>query len=136
MTGGTEAVRIVLEGLPPEISGVVITQHIPGVFNAPFAVRLNQTSRLTVKEAEDGDIIKPGHAYVAPGTQHLLVVKSGGVLRCILSDAPPLSKHKPSVDVLFDSVAKACGDKAVGVLMTGMGKDGAEGLLHMRQAGQ
>lgn len=134
-TGGTEAVRIVLEGLPPEIPGVVITQHIPGSFSATFADRLNQASRLTVKEAEDGDIIKPGHAYVAPGTQHLLVVKSGGVMRCILSDAPPVSKHKPSVDVLFDSVAKACGDKAVGVLMTGMGKDGAEGLLHMRQAG-
>ncbi|MGB9578070.1 MAG: protein-glutamate methylesterase/protein-glutamine glutaminase, partial [Halothiobacillaceae bacterium] len=134
-TGGTEAVKVILEGLPPEIPGVVITQHIPGSFSATFAERLNQVSRLQVKEAEDGELIKPGHAYVAPGTQHLLVTRSGGALRCILSDAPPVSKHKPSVDVLFDSVAKAVGAGAVGVLLTGMGKDGAEGLLHMRQAG-
>jgi two-component system chemotaxis response regulator CheB len=134
-TGGTEAIKVILEGLPPEIPGVVITQHIPGSFSATFAERLNQVSRLTVKEAEDGELIKPGHAYVAPGTQHLLVTRSGGALRCIFSDAPPVSKHKPSVDVLFDSVAKAVGSAAVGVLLTGMGKDGAEGLLHLRQAG-
>jgi len=134
-TGGTEAVRVVLDSLPAGIPGVVITQHIPGSFSAHFADRLNKTSKLNVKEAEDGEPIKPGWAYVAPGHLHLLVTRGGGVLRCTLSDAPPVSKHKPSVDVLFDSVAKAVGSKAVGVLMTGMGVDGAEGLLHMRQAG-
>ena len=134
-TGGTEAVRVVLDALPSDIPGVVITQHIPGAFSEQFAQRLNRSSKLQVKEAEDGEPIKPGFAYVAPGNLHLLVTRSGGVLRCTLSDAPPVSKHKPSVDVLFDSVAKAIGDKAVAVLMTGMGKDGAEGLLHLRQAG-
>jgi len=134
-TGGTEAVRIVLDSLPAEIPGVVITQHIPGSFSAQFAKRLNASSRLNVKEAEDGEPIKPGHAYVAPGNMHLLVTRSGGVLRCTLSDGPPVSQHKPSVDVLFESVAKAIGEKAVAVLMTGMGVDGAQGLLQLRQAG-
>lgn len=134
-TGGTEAVRVVLEGLPAEIPGVVITQHIPASFSAHFAERLNRSSALTVKEAEDGEPIRPGFAYVAPGHLHLMVKRVGGMLSCVLSDGPPVCKHKPSVDVLFDSVAKAVGNRAVGVLMTGMGKDGAEGLLHMRQAG-
>lgn len=134
-TGGTEAVRIVLDSLPAEIPGVVITQHIPGSFSAQFAERLNKSSRLNVKEAEDGEPIKPGCAYVAPGHLHLRVSRSGGVLRCALSDAPPVSKHKPSVDVLFESVAKAVGNKAVGVLMTGMGRDGADGLLELHQTG-
>jgi two-component system chemotaxis response regulator CheB len=134
-TGGTEAVRVVLESLPAEIPGVVITQHIPGSFSAQFAKRLDASSRLSVKEAEDGEPIRPGHAYVAPGNRHLLVMRSGSGLRCALSDGPPVSQHKPSVDVLFDSVAKAVGNKAVAVLLTGMGKDGAEGLLHLRQAG-
>lgn len=134
-TGGTEAVRVVLDALPADIPGVVITQHIPGSFSTQFAERLNKSSRLRVKEAEDGEPIKPGFAYIAPGHLHLLVTRSGGTLRCTLSDAAPVSKHKPSVDVLFDSVAKAIGNRAVAVLMTGMGKDGAEGLLHLREAG-
>lgn len=134
-TGGTEAVRVVLDSLPVDIPGVVITQHIPGSFSSQFAKRLNSSSKLNVKEAEDGEPIKPGWAYVAPGHLHLRVTRSGGVLRCTLSDGPPVSQHKPSVDVLFDSVATAIGNKAVAVLMTGMGVDGAQGLLQLREAG-
>ncbi|HEY9199760.1 MAG TPA: chemotaxis response regulator protein-glutamate methylesterase [Gammaproteobacteria bacterium] len=134
-TGGTEAIRAVLEQLPATAPAVVITQHIPEAFSLPFAQRLDRHSALAVKQAEDGDLILPGHAYVAPGSHHLLVVRDGARWRCRLSDASPVNRHRPSVDVMFRSVAQAAGGNAIGVLLTGMGADGAEGLGDMRAAG-
>lgn len=134
-TGGPEALHVVLEGLPAGLPGVVITQHIPRSFSAHLAARLNRISSLTVKEAEDGEPIRPGFAYLAPGDRHLLVKRQGEGLFCLLSDGPPVCKHKPSVDVLFESVAKSVGAPAVGVILTGMGEDGARGLLKMRESG-
>ena len=134
-TGGTEAIRVVLEGLPPDVPGVVISQHIPKAFSGSFAVRMNACSQLEVCEAQDGQPILPGHAYIAPGDQHLLVVKDGGQLRCRLSDGELVNRHRPSVDVMFRSVADQLGAHAIGVLLTGMGKDGAEGLKEMLEAG-
>lgn len=134
-TGGTEAIREVLTALPPDLPGIVVAQHIPEKFSASFAQRLNDMTALTVSEAVEGEHIFPGHAYIAPGGRHLLVVKDGARYACKLSDAPPVNRHRPSVDVLFDSVAAAAGAKAVGVILTGMGSDGAQGLKHMRTAG-
>ena len=134
-TGGTEAIKEVLIRLRPDCPGVVITQHIPPVFSRSFAERMNQLSRLAVCEAEDGQQIRPGHAFIAPGDQHLLVVRDGARYRCKLFDGPPVNRHKPAVDILFDSVAETAGNNAVGVLLTGMGRDGAKGLRHMREAG-
>jgi two-component system chemotaxis response regulator CheB len=134
-TGGTEAIRVVLEMLPPAAPGVVITQHIPETFSRPFAERMNRCSALQVKQAEDGDLIIPGHAFIAPGDRHLLVVRDGARYRCRLSDGPPVNRHRPSVDVLFRSVAQCVGPNAVGVLLTGMGEDGAAGLAEMHAAG-
>jgi two-component system chemotaxis response regulator CheB len=134
-TGGTEAIRRVLERLPPNAPGIVITQHIPRAFSAPFAARLNASSQLTVQEAEDGALILPGHAYIAPGDRHLLVERDGARYRCRLSDEAPLNRHRPSVDVLFRSVAEQVGQNAVGVILTGMGADGARGLRLMRDRG-
>ncbi len=134
-TGGTEAIRALVERLPPDAPAVVVTQHIPPAFSAPFAARVNRASAMAVCEAADGQQIVPGHVYIAPGDRHLLVVRSGARYLCSLSDGPPVSRHKPSVDVLFRSVAQNCGPNAVGVLLTGMGADGAEGLLEMRDAG-
>jgi two-component system chemotaxis response regulator CheB len=113
----------------------VITQHIPRAFSAPFAARLNASSQLTVQEAEDGALILPGHAYIAPGDRHLLVERDGARYRCRLSDEAPLNRHRPSVDVLFRSVAEQVGQNAVGVILTGMGADGARGLRLMRDRG-
>lgn len=134
-TGGTEAIREVLEQLPLSTPGVVITQHIPEYFSKAFADRVNSTCAITVSEAKDGDIVLPGHAYIAPGNKHLLIRKDGARWRCQLSDAEPVNRHRPSVDVLFDSVAACAGQNALGVILTGMGKDGARGLKAMHDAG-
>ncbi len=134
-TGGTEAIREVLDALPPTSPAIVITQHIPPKFSAAFAQRANNSSALNVKEAEDGDLITPGCVYVAPGDKHLLVVKDGVRWKCQLCDSDPVNRHKPSVDVLFRSVAENVGPNALGVIMTGMGKDGANGLKEMRETG-
>lgn len=134
-TGGTEAIKDVLTRLPTNLPGIVITQHMPERFTRSFAERLDKLSAITVHEAAHGDVVQAGHAYVAPGHSHLAVSSSGGVFRCELSASPPVNRHRPSVDVLFDSVARLAGARAVGVLLTGMGRDGAAGLLHMHEAG-
>jgi len=134
-TGGTEAIREVLEHLPLDMPGIVITQHIPASFSGPFAKRMDRSSVLSVKEAEDGDQILPGHVYIAPGDRHLMVVRDGARFRCRLSDDVPVNRHKPSVDVLFRSVAQNIGPNAMGVILTGMGRDGAQGLKDMLDVG-
>lgn len=134
-TGGTEAIKDVLCQLPPDSPAVLITQHMPAGFTASFAKRLDGLCKITVKEAVHGERVLPGHAYIAPGSQHLLLAKSGANYITQLSDEPPVNRHKPSVEVLFDSVAKSAGKNALGVMLTGMGKDGALAMLHMRQAG-
>ena len=134
-TGGTEAIKEVLMRLPADAPAVVITQHIPAEFSQPFARRMDASSALAVCQAEDGQPILPGHAYIAPGGRHLLVERSGTRFQCRLDDGPPVNRHRPAVDVLFRSVAQAAGMNAVGVLLTGMGDDGARGLCEMRQTG-
>ena len=134
-TGGTEAIKEVLMGLPPDTPGVVVTQHIPKAFSGPFAKRMDQCCQMTVYEAQDGQQILPGHVYIAPGDQHLLVIRDGARYVCRLDDGTPVNRHKPSVDVLFRSVAQNVGRNAIGMLLTGMGKDGARGLKEMREAG-
>ncbi len=134
-TGGTEAIKEVLVRMPPDGPGIAIAQHIPPVFSRSFAERMNQVSPLAVCEATDGQLILPGHAYVAPGDQHLEVIRDGAKYRCKLNNGEPVNRHKPSVDVLFDSVANNVGRNAVGAILTGMGKDGALGLKRMHDAG-
>ena len=134
-TGGTEALRVVLEAMPPDAPGIVIVQHMPERFTAAFAATLARTCRIEVKEASDGDRIKEGRALIAQGNRHLLVVRSGACYLARVVDGPLVSRHRPSVDVLFQSVARAAGTNAVGVLMTGMGDDGSKGLLAMKEAG-
>ncbi|HEV2285403.1 MAG TPA: chemotaxis response regulator protein-glutamate methylesterase [Steroidobacteraceae bacterium] len=134
-TGGTEAIKEVLVQLPADTPGIVITQHIPKAFSTPFARRMDACCQMTVYEAADGQVILPGHVYIAPGDRHLLVVRDGARYVCRLDDGPPVNRHKPSVDVLFRSVAQQAGRNAVGVILTGMGKDGAVGLKEMREAG-
>lgn len=134
-TGGTEAIKIILTGLPEAVPGIVITQHMPESFTASFARRLDGLCRINVVEARGGERIEPGRAYLAPGHSHLRVRRSGGGYVTELSSDEPVNRHRPSVDVLFDSVAAQVGINAIGVLLTGMGKDGAQGLLAMRQAG-
>jgi two-component system, chemotaxis family, protein-glutamate methylesterase/glutaminase len=134
-TGGTEALREVLAALPPDSPAIVISQHIPAAFSKPFADRLDKCSPMKVLHAEDGQYIVPGHAYVAPGDRHLLVERDGARYLCRLSDGPPVNRHRPSVDVMFRSVAQKVGPNAVGVILTGMGDDGARGLKEMMEAG-
>ncbi len=134
-TGGTEALRAVLEMLPPDAPAIVISQHIPAAFSKPFAERLDKASAMKVFHAENGQYILPGHAYVAPGDKHLLVERDGARYLCRLSDGPPVNRHRPSVDVMFRSVAQNVGPNAVGVILTGMGDDGARGLKEMLEAG-
>jgi len=134
-TGGTEALRELLEALPPDAPGIAIVQHMPEVFTAAFAKRLSQTCRIEVKEAQDGDRIASGRALVAPGNRHMAIRRSGAHYFAAVLDGPLVSRHRPSVDVLFRSAAQAAGRNAVGVILTGMGDDGAAGLLEMRQAG-
>jgi two-component system chemotaxis response regulator CheB len=134
-TGGTEAIKDVLAGLPADMPGIVIAQHIPKAFSAQFAKRMHDSCDLTVCEAQDRQPILSGHVYIAPGDQHLLVVRDGAHYRCELSSGPPVNRHRPSVDVLFRSVAQNTGPNAIGVMLTGMGRDGAEGMKEMRGAG-
>ncbi|NQY27631.1 MAG: chemotaxis response regulator protein-glutamate methylesterase [Piscirickettsiaceae bacterium] len=134
-TGGTEAVKEVLQMLSADSPGIVITQHIPAAFSGPFAKRVNRLSALEVCEAEDGQQILRGHAYIAPGDKHLIVERSGARFYCRLNDGPLVSRHKPSVDVLFRSVAQNVGANAIGIMLTGMGDDGAKGMLEMKEAG-
>ncbi|WP_083000354.1 protein-glutamate methylesterase/protein-glutamine glutaminase [Halomonas sp. GT] len=134
-TGGTEAIRSVLEPLPANAPAILITQHMPGGFTRSFAERLDRLCRISVKEATDGERVLPGHAYIAPGDQHLELVRSGANYVVRLNDGPPVNRHRPSVDVLFHSASKHAGKNAIGVILTGMGKDGAVGLLEMREAG-
>jgi two-component system chemotaxis response regulator CheB len=134
-TGGTEAIKEVLMGFAPDTPGVMIAQHIPKAFSGPFAKRLNANCRMSVCEAEDGQQVLPGHVYVAPGDRHLLLVRDGARYVCSLDDGSPVNRHKPSVDMLFRSVAQQAGSNAVGVILTGMGQDGARGLKDMREAG-
>ncbi|MFH8134795.1 chemotaxis response regulator protein-glutamate methylesterase [Pantoea osteomyelitidis] len=134
-TGGTEAIRHVLQPLPATSPALLITQHMPPGFTRSFADRLNKLCQITVKEAEDGERILPGHAYIAPGAMHMELARSGANYVVKLNEGPPVNRHKPSVDVLFNSVAVHAGRNAVGVILTGMGNDGAAGMLAMHRAG-
>ena len=134
-TGGTEAIREVLTPLPPDAPAVLIAQHMPPGFTKSFAQRLNGLCRIAVKEAEHGERVLPGHAYIAPGHAHLLLARSGANYIAQLSDEPPVNRHRPSVDVLFRSAAQHAGKNAIGVILTGMGRDGAAGLLDMKRSG-
>lgn len=134
-TGGTEAIKSFLLQMPSDCPGILITQHMPAGFTKSFANRLDSLCKISVSEAVDGTRVLPGHAYIAPGDKHLLLARSGANYITKLSDADPVSRHKPSVDVLFDSAAEAAGKNAIGVIMTGMGKDGAAGMARMKQAG-
>jgi two-component system chemotaxis response regulator CheB len=134
-TGGTEALREVLTGLPENMPGIVIVQHIPAVFSAAFANRLNDLCRLRVKEAADGDRLTAGLALIAPGNFHMTLRRAGGEYRVAIQDGPRVCYQRPSVDVLFESVAQVAKGHAIGAILTGMGADGAQGLLQMKQAG-
>jgi two-component system, chemotaxis family, protein-glutamate methylesterase/glutaminase len=134
-TGGTEAIKEVLVRLPVDTPGIVIAQHIPKAFSGPFAKRMHESCDLNVCEARDGQQILAGHVYIAPGDHHLLVMRDGAHYRCQLSDGALVNRHRPSVDVLFRSVAQSAGRNSVGVMLTGMGRDGAEGMKEMREAG-
>ena len=133
--GGTEALRVVLEQMPADAPAIVLTQHIPAGFSRAFAERLDRHSAMAVREASDGEAILTGHAYLPPGGQHMRVIRDGARWRCRIDDGPAVNRHKPAVDVLFRSVAHSAGDNAIGVILTGMGDDGARGLLEIAQAG-
>jgi two-component system, chemotaxis family, protein-glutamate methylesterase/glutaminase len=134
-TGGTEALRDVLSKMPPNSPGIVVVQHMPANFTTAFAERLNGLSQITVKEAEDNDAVIQGKALIAPGNQHMLLRRSGARYYVEVKDGPRVQHQRPSVDVLFKSTAKNAGSNSIGVILTGMGADGAEGLLEMKQAG-
>lgn len=134
-TGGTQALQHVLTAMPATAPGIVIVQHMPEHFTRAFADRLNSLSAMQVKEAEDGDTVTTGRALIAPGNHHMLLKRSGAQYYVQVKQGPLVNRHRPAVDVLFKSVARFAGANAVGVIMTGMGADGAEGLLEMRQAG-
>ena len=134
-TGGTEALKTFLAALPPDCPGILITQHMPETFTRTFAARLNGLCALAVKEAEHGERVLPGHAYIAPGNRHLMLARSGANYTIALGDGPPVSRHRPSVDVLFRSAANCAAANALGIIMTGMGDDGAAGMLEMHGAG-
>ena len=134
-TGGTEAIKDVLCRLPENVPGIVMVQHMPEMFTASFARRLDTLARVRVKEAEQGERILPGHAYLAPGHSHLEIRRSGNGYVCELLQTPPYNRHRPAVDVLFNSAAQHARGSAVAALLTGMGKDGAQGMLAMRRAG-
>jgi two-component system chemotaxis response regulator CheB len=134
-TGGTEALKDVLCQLPPSTPGIVMTQHIPAAFSRPFAQRMNANSAMTVCQAENGQQILPGHAYLAPGDRHLEVIRDGARFICRLLDTEPVNRHKPSVEVMFESVARNVGANSLCVLLTGMGNDGAEAMGSMKRAG-
>jgi two-component system, chemotaxis family, protein-glutamate methylesterase/glutaminase len=134
-TGGTEAIKRVLCGMPADAPGILITQHIPKAFSTSFARRMNDCCLMTVTEAEDGQQVLPGHVYIAPGDQHLSLIRDGARYVCRLDDGELVNRHKPSVDVLFSSVARSAGENAIGVILTGMGRDGAQGLKEMLACG-
>ena len=134
-TGGTESLREVLETLPLNCPGIVVVQHMPELFTAAFARRLDKLCRVDVKEAEDGDSVLPGRVLIAPGNRHMLLQRSGARYTVAIKDGPLVSRHRPSVDVLFRSAALHSGSNALGVIMTGMGDDGAKGMLEMKRAG-
>lgn len=134
-TGGTEALRIFLEGMPMDCPPILIVQHMPEMFTKQFADRLNDLCELTVKEAEEGDSVIRGRALICPGNNHMLLKRSGARYYVSLSDGPLVNRHRPSVDVLFRSAARYAGSNALGVIMTGMGNDGAKGMLELKEAG-
>ncbi len=134
-TGGTEALRILLEGFPPDTPGIVIVQHMPELFTRAFANRLDGLCAVTVKEAENNDTVIRGRALIAPGNHHLLLKRSGARYYVEIKDGPLVCRHRPSVDVLFRSAARYAGRNAVGAILTGMGDDGARGMLEMKRAG-
>ncbi|HTC35290.1 MAG TPA: chemotaxis response regulator protein-glutamate methylesterase [Bryobacteraceae bacterium] len=134
-TGGTEAIREVLTAMPANMPGIVIVQHIPPVFSLAFANRLNDLCKLRVKEAADGDRVTSGLVLIAPGNFHMTLVKAGGEYRVSIQDGPRVCYQRPSVDVLFESVANVAKSDAIGAILTGMGSDGAQGLLRMKRAG-
>lgn len=134
-TGGTEAIKNFLVQMPSDCPGILITQHMPEGFTRSFAKRLDGLCKIAVTEAAGGERVLPGHAYIAPGHSHLLLARSGANYVTQLSDAEPVNRHRPSVDVLFRSASVAAGKNAVGVILTGMGKDGAQGMLEMKNAG-
>lgn len=133
-TGGTEAVKDVLVGMPTTAPGILVAQHMPETFTRAFAARLNRLCRITVKEAQSGERVLAGHAYIAPGHSHLTLRRSGAHYVTHLSRGEPVNRHRPSVDVLFRSAAQS-GKDVIAVILTGMGKDGAEGMLALRKAG-
>ena len=134
-TGGTEALRTVLTALPKQTPGIVMTQHMPEGFTASFAARLNELCEIEVLEAKDGDSVLPGRALLAPGNKHLRLARDGARYIAHVTDGPRVCRHKPSVEVLFESVAQTAGKNAMGIIMTGMGNDGADGLKSLRDAG-
>jgi len=134
-TGGTEAIKEFLMQMPSDCPGILITQHMPEGFTRSFAKRLDGICKIAVREAESGERILPGHAFIAPGHSHLMLARSGANYVTQLDQGPPVNRHRPSVDVLFHSAAVCAGKNAVGVILTGMGKDGAQGMLEMKNAG-
>jgi two-component system chemotaxis response regulator CheB len=134
-TGGTESLRVVLEALPADSPGIVVVQHMPEKFTAALARRLDGLSQMEVREAADGDTVLRGRVLIAPGNKHMMLQRSGARYYVAVKDGPLVSRHRPSVDVLFRSAAHSAGANALGIIMTGMGDDGAKGLLEMRQAG-
>jgi two-component system chemotaxis response regulator CheB len=134
-TGGTESLREVLTALPVHSPGIVIVQHMPELFTAAFSRRLDSLAEIEIKEAQDGDTVLPGCALIAPGNKHMLLQRSGARYHVAVKDGPLVSRHRPSVDVLFRSAAQYAASNAVGIIMTGMGDDGAKGLLEMKKAG-
>jgi two-component system chemotaxis response regulator CheB len=134
-TGGTDALQVFLQSLPPDVPGIVIVQHMPEHFTRSFAERLNDICQITVKEAENNDTVIRGRALIAPGNYHMLLRISGARYYVEIKEGPLVNRHRPSVDVLFRSTAKYAGKNAVGIIMTGMGDDGARGLLEMKEAG-
>jgi two-component system chemotaxis response regulator CheB len=134
-TGGTEAIREVLTQMPADAPGIVITQHMPPGFTSSFAARLNSLCRISVAEARHGERILPGHAYIAPGGHHLRIDRSGSNYVAVVEDTEPVNRHRPSVEVLFRSAARVLGPNALGVMLTGMGADGAQAMREMKDAG-
>ncbi|MET0868322.1 MAG: chemotaxis response regulator protein-glutamate methylesterase [Pseudorhodoplanes sp.] len=134
-TGGVEALKVVLMNLPGDCPPILVTQHMPPRFTAAFAQRLDRECPMRVSEAVQDQPIEPGHVYIAPGSHHLEIVRHGLQYRCALNDGPAVTGHRPSVDVLFRSVARVCPRSGIGVILTGMGKDGADGMLELRLAG-
>ncbi|HLP98505.1 MAG TPA: chemotaxis protein CheB [Sideroxyarcus sp.] len=134
-TGGTEALKVFLAGMPEHSPAILIAQHMPELFTRSFAERLDGLCRMRVKEAEHQETIRPGHVYLAPGHSHLLLGRTAGRYCTVLNQEPPVNRHRPSVAVLFNSAARHLGADAIGVMLTGMGKDGAEAMLEMKRAG-